>query len=386
MNVKKTFLICLGLVTGCCAMIVLIFMTEPVAQRTGAVRQTAMLVTVQSVERGTFRPVIRSLGTVEPEQDITLSPQVRGEVIVCAEAFVPGGHVKKGDVLLRIDPVDYENALMQRKSDLSQAMADLDLELGRQNVAQQDFQYLEGVLSEKNKALVLRKPQLDAARARVAAARAAVKQAERDLQRTTIRAPFDAHILSRNVNVGSLVSSGDNLGRLVGLETYWVVATVPVSVLRWVAVPKDGQGEGARVQIKNRTAWDTNEYREGRLHRLVGALEAGTRMARVLITVPDPQGMTLDAPPLMIGEFVEAEIEAAEMKDVVRLSRDYVRDNDTVWVMADGVLRIREADILFRDATHAYITRGLNDGDRVVTSDVSAVVDGAPLRLEGGNL
>jgi hypothetical protein len=186
------------------------------------------------------------------------------------------------------------------------------------------------------------------------------------------------------VNVGSQVAPGDPLGRLVGLDTYWVEATVPVSKLRWLRMPRNGE-EGARVRVRNRTAWPEGEYREGRLFRLVGSLEEDTRLARVLIEVSDPLAREGDAdrPRLLLGSYVEAQIRTKRLDDVVRLNRDYVRDDETVWLMEDGVLRIRDVNVLIRDATHAYIDEGIDEEARVVTTNVSTVRDGAPLRLKG---
>lgn len=387
MNWKKTLLVCLGILLVAGAGITLIFSTEPTAERAGATRETAMLVDVVSVARDTVQPTIEAMGTVQPSQDIVLSPRVSGEIIRRSEAFTPGGYVEQGDVLLQLDPSDYENTLQQRRSDLRQAVSDLEIEMGRQNVAQQDYQLLDDTLSGENRELVLREPQLNAARSQVESARAAVQQAELNLQRTTIRAPFDAHILSRNANVGSQVGLGDNLGRLVGLDTYWVEATVPLSKLRWLTIPDDG-AQGSPVRIRNRTAWGEGEYRTGYIYRLVGALENQTRMARVLIAVPDPhsyQSDNADRPTLMIGTYVEALIQARALNDVIQLNRDYVRDDDTVWGMEDGALRIKDVNIVFRDAQYAYIDEGLSEGDRVVTTNLSTVTDGAPLRLEGSS-
>jgi RND family efflux transporter MFP subunit len=387
MNWKTTLLICLGILLAGGAVTVLIFSTEPDAERTGASRETAMLVDVITVERDTVRPTVEAMGTVEPSQDVTLSPRVSGRVVRRSDNFTPGGYVEEGETLLQIDPSDYRNALQQRKSELRQAEADLKLEMGRQDVAQQDYELLADTLSEANRALVLREPQLNAARSEVESARAAVEQAELNLQRTTITAPFDAHILERNVNVGSQVAPGDDLGRLVGRETYWVETTVPMSKLRWLQLPGDGE-TGAPVQVRNRTAWPEGTDRSGTLFRVVGALEEQTRMARVLVEVPDPLAYrteNTDRPTLMIGSYVETMIQAEPLENVVRLNRDYVRSDETVWVMEDGELQIRDATIVFRDATHAYVAEGLNDGDQVVTTNLSTVRDGAPLRLEGSD-
>lgn len=386
MSTKKTLLICLLILVLGGMTTAFIFMTEPVAERSGAVRESAMLVDVTGVEQGTFVPTIQAMGTVEPSQDINLSPRVSGEVLRVASGFTPGGTVRKGEVLLQLDPADYENTLAQRQSTLSQAIADLNIELGRQKVAEQDFALLGDTLNLENRSLVLREPQLDAARANVAAARAAVEQAELELARTTLRAPFDAHILTRNVNVGSQVAPGEELGRLVGLDTYWVVATVPQSELRWLRFASSGEAP-SEVRVRNRTAWSEDEYRAGTLHQLVGALENQTRLARVIVDVPDPMAylpQNTGAPPLMIGSFVEANIAGRQLTDVIRIPRDYVRDNQRVWLMVEGTLRIQDVDIIFEDEDYAYIAGGLDVDARVVTTNLSTVVDGAPLRIGEG--
>ena len=385
MRTRTTLFICLLVILLGAGTTAVIFMTEPTAERTGAVRETAMLVEVTPVERGTFRPSIQAMGTVEPSQDIVLSPLVSGQVLQVSEDFVPGGVVRKGQILLQLDEADYENVLAQRRSALTQAQAELNIEQGRQNVARQDFELLGDTITLENRSLVLREPQLEAARAQVESAQAAVDQAKLDLERTTVRAPFNAHVLSRTVYVGSQVGQGEALGRLVGRETYWVVATLPQAQLRWLTFP-ERDAEPSQVEIRNRTAWKGSEYRIGTLHQLVGALENQTRLARVIIDVPDPLGYTntnQELPPLMIGSFVEATIEAKPLDGVVRLNRDYVRKDNTVWVMKDGILQIREVEVVFQDAQYAYIVEGLEADDQVVITNLSTVVEGAPLRLEG---
>ncbi|NGP76120.1 efflux RND transporter periplasmic adaptor subunit [Balneolaceae bacterium YR4-1] len=386
MNWNKTLLISVIILLTGGAVTALIFTTEPEASRSGATQETAMLVNIIEVNRDNYQPIIEAMGTVRASQDITLSPRVSGQIVERSDEFTPGGYVREGDTLLRIDPSDYENNLEQQRSELQQAMADLDLEMGRQEAAEKEYELYGDTLSEQNKARILRKPQLDAVRAQVAAARAAVNRAEMDLKRTTLTAPFDAHIISRNVNIGSQVAPGNNLGRLVGLDTYWVEASVPLSKLRWLNIRNNDNSEGSEVRIRNRTAWQADEYRSGTLFKMVGFIEEQTRMARVLVEIPDPMAYRDEnsgSPSLIIGSFVETNIEGNELTDVIRLNRDYVRSNDTVWIMEDGKLRIRDIDVVMRDANYAYISEGLNDTDKVVTTNLSTVSDGAPLRLEG---
>lgn len=364
-----------------------IFLTEPTAKSEGASKKTAMLVDVVSVEKGDFKPVITATGTVRPVDDVVLSPLVGGQIVRRDASFTPGGTVDKGQVLLQIDPSDYRNTLELRRSELQQSQTDRNMEMGRQQVAEQDLSLIGGdSLSSEEKELVLRKPQLEAVNANVKATKASVDQAQLNLARTTIRAPFDAQIIDQNVTIGSQVSPGDNLGRLVGTDAYWVEMTVPVSQLRWLAFPRNGGERGSSVELRSRTAWKPGETRTGYLFNQVGALDNQTRLSRVLVKVEDPLAQKQEnegQPPLIIGSFVEARIQAEPIENVVRLNRDYVRSNNTVWVMEDEKLQVREVEIVLSDAENAYINSGLEDNDKVVTTNLSTVADGVGLRTEG---
>lgn len=379
-----TLLICGLLLVAGGAALLLIFGTEPGAERETAVRETAMLVEVTEPEAGTFRPTIEAMGVVRPAREITLRARVGGRVVDLSEDFEPGGYPDEGETLLRIDDADYQNALEQRESELDQAIADLEMERGQQAKARQDYQDLGRDLSPEREALVLREPQLRSAEAQVKSARSALEQARLELERTTITAPFDAQVLTREVNLGSEVAPGDPLAQLAGLDTYWVEATVPVEKLRWLSFTEDENGRGSPVQVRNRTAWPGSLHRQGHLYRLIGELEANTRMARVLVAVDDPlarEEESLGVPPLMIGAFVESRIRGRPIEGVSRISREYIRQDDTVWLMEDGQLAISPVDILFRDAEHAYIRDGLDAGDRVVTTDLATVEEGVGLRV-----
>ena len=138
------------------------------------------------------------------------------------------------------------------------------------------------------------------------------------------------------------------------------------------------------MHIRNRAAWPEGTFREGSVHRLIGELEDQTRLARVLITVADPlshEPESAGLPPLMIGSFVEARIAGLPLQDVIRIDREYVRQDDTIWINENGVLRIGELEIAFRDDEFAYIRAGLDVEDQVITTNLATVFDGAALRM-----
>jgi len=381
-KVGVSILACLLLIAGAGGASYLIFASEPTARSESATRRSAALVQTIVVERGTHRPRLEVLGAVEPARDVLLGPRVSGEIVGVESAFVPGGLVSEGEALLRIDPADFERVLTTRRSEMMQVQAELAIEQGRQTVARQEFELLGEDIDPANRALVLREPQIESIRARLQSARAAVEQAELDLERTVVKAPFDAQILTRDVNVGSQIAPGDALARLVGVDEYWVMASVPLRDLRWLrfASPEEA---GSPVRVRHSTAWPPGVFREARVSRLIGTVDDETRLARVLVTVPDPLGRESDGPPLILGTIVRLEIEGVAIEDVVRLDRDYLRQNDTVWVMAGDALEIRQVDVVFRDAEHAYIRDGLEEGEHVVTTSLATVTEGLPLRRAG---
>lgn len=384
MSWKKTLITSVLILFGSVAVLGLIFSTEPEAERSGLAKESAMLVQVETVEKGTFNPIITATGTVQASQEIMLGARIEGEVMYRSPEFVPGSFVEKGDILVQIDSTDYVNELMQARSELRQAESALQREMGLQEAAKREYALLDDSLSEPNRALVLRQPQLLATRAQVEAAQATVNQAQLNLDRTTIRAPFNAYILDQYVNTGSLVSPGENIGQLAGIDTYWVEAAVPLNKLRWFNFQE--AGEGSPVQIRSRTAWDEEEYREGNLFKMLGSLENETRMAQVLVEIQDPMSVqpgNEDLPRLIIGSFVETNIQGKALNDVVMVNRDHIRSNETIWVMEGDSLDIREVEIQFQDSEFAYVSSGLEDGDRVVTTNLANVTQGAPLRFEG---
>lgn len=378
-------IICAAILVGTYFAILWIYSTEPVAQKAKTTRKSSALVDVIKVEYGTYSPGLSVLGTVRPAQQISLRPRVNGQVIELSPKFVPGGMIQKGDLLLKVDPADFENAVSISMSELEQACAQMEIEEARQRLAKKELELLKGSIDGANRGLVMREPQIASIKAQVSAAEASVDRAKLNLERTKIIAPFDAQVLSRTVNVGSQVGTANDLGQLVGLEEYWVMAAVPIRNLRWVAFPDEDNGEGgSSVTLRNPDAWGSGVTREGKVSRLIGALDEQTRLARVLIVVDDPLGRSNDAPPLILDSLLDTEIEGKPLENVVRLDRNYIRDEDTIWVRKDGKLEIREVQVDFRDGEHVFISKGLDDGDEVVISTLATPAEGIGLKKRDG--
>ena len=385
MEKKKIIIICAAILAVAAVAIFLIYSTEPDTEREGATKKLAMLVEVIEVKKGDYQPVISATGTVLAVEDIVLSPLVTGQIVRRSPSFVPGGFAEKGAILLQIDPSDYSNVVELRKAELLQTKTNLSTEMGRQKIAVQDLALIGGdTLSPEEEELVLRKPQLEAVKANIKSARATVDQAQLNLSRTTIRSPFDAHIISQMVSTGSQVAPGDNLGRLVGADFYWVEVSVPVSKLKWLRFPENDTENGSMASITSSTAWANGDSREGFVNKQIGALDGQTRLARVLVKIADPLAKKEEnqgKPKLMIGAFVEVGMQVNVIENVIELNRDYIRTNNTVWVMKNGKLEIRDVDVVLTDASNAYISSGLANNEQVVTTNLSTVAKGLELRM-----
>jgi RND family efflux transporter MFP subunit len=346
-------------------------------------KQEARLVEVTTVSPETTRITVEAWGTVQAARQVKLQSQVAGEVKRTGDGFEPGAHVSKNELLLQIDPADYQLAVRQRRADLTKAQADLALEEGRRAVAEQEFELLakETGATEDERRLMLREPQRETARAAVASAEAALSEARLNLARTTVKAPFNALVLDRQVNTGTRVSNGAELATLVDTDTFWVELAVPAASLRWLELPADGQ-PGSKVLLYQEQVWGKERYREGRVIRVRGDLDEKGRMARLLVAVDDPLSLhDPQQPPMLLGAFVRAEIAGRELPDVLALKRGWLRDDDTLWLMnQENKLVIRRLQPLYSSSDNVYVQDGIEPGERIVTSELAVPVDGMPLR------
>jgi len=348
--------------------------------------RNATLVEVRTVHSGTRQTLVHAMGTVMPSRQVQLMPQVSGEVIALGPHLVPGGFFRAGEEVLRIDPTDYRIAVQQLASEVAQVEAEIQLEQGKQLVARKEYELLGESVSEEEKALMLRQPQLDTLKASLEAARGRLEQARVDLGRTQIDAPFNAVVQSRDINVGSRVTPSVPLATLAGTDAFWIEISVPVSQLRWIRLPGPQGEKGSVVRVYDEAAWGGEAYRLGHVIRLAAAVEPEGRMARMLVEVDDPLAREkgqAGKPILLIGAYVRVEIEGRHLDNVIALPRDLVREGDRAWVMSgDGRLEIRPLDILFRGRDEVLVNGGVSDGERLVVTDLSAPVEGMQLRLQ----
>jgi RND family efflux transporter MFP subunit len=338
----------------------------------------ALPVETAVAESGDYTVVVEAMGQVIPATSAQIRPQVGGEIITTADGFVPGGFFAQDDVMLQIEPADYELAVKKQQALFQQAEAAYRLEMGRQEVAKNELEMLERTTGKKpaNTALALRRPQLDQARAEMEKVKADLDTAQLALSRTAVKAPFNALVTERRAVRGDRVAAQEIVATLAGTDEYWVELSVPLSDLRWLhfLAPAEIVLDGKRGA------------RQAQLVRMTGRLDEASRLAGVLVAVADPMLLAKDAAitdfSMMLGDYVRVRIKGKQLTNTVRVPLAWLRDGSIVWTAQDGLLKFNAVQILREDRDYAYIAEGLTAGDMVVTSDISVPVEGMKIRTD----
>jgi RND family efflux transporter MFP subunit len=326
--------------------------------------------------------IIRGEGTVRPLREINLVPQVGGKVVDVSPALVDGGVFKKGDTLLRIDPVDYQLALTLAKAKVKDAESRVQLAKEEAAAAQEEWQLLFNDDSKDNKKpppLVAKEPQLAAAQAQLEADQADLRKAMLNLERTVLTAPFDGRVGEESVDVGQYVIPGQTLGSLYSIEAAEIVLPLEDEDLFWFDVPgfTMDKGPGSAAVIRARVAGQQLSW-SGRVVRTEGKLDERTRMIDVVIRVEKPYARK---PPLAVGLFVKVDIQGKTLPKVALIPRAALRQGDVVWVVdEDNRLHFRRVEVSRIQGDEAVVRGGLEDGEKVVTTPLKAVTDGMVVR------
>jgi RND family efflux transporter MFP subunit len=357
--------------------------TAPQVERKPAVRQ-ATIVDVLTAKMEDVKPVITAMGTVVPAREIVLRARASGEVRHLAPRFIPGGYIAKDELILQLDAEDYAVEIQKAESALAKARGNLALEEGNQTIAREEVQLLLEASGETLSVtdLAMRKPQLMQAQADIASAEADLLRARLNLSRTEIRAPFNCLVVARNVDLGSLVNPQDSLATLVSVDEYWVEAAVPMDRLSLLDLARE---DGYPALVRSQAGggqW------QGQTLRTTGRLNEASRMATLMVRVGNPLGLGSQKsdPQMMLNDYVSVEITGKTISSVVGLSRDALRDNQTLWIHNKGRLEIRKVDIVWKQGGRVFVGKGLMPGEQVVVSNLSTAVDGMHISTsEKGN-
>jgi len=333
-----------------------------------------------------FTVVIESQGTVSARTESTLIPEVAGKILKVSANFREGGFFEEGDVLLEIDPRDYETALTIAKANLADARVRLAEEEEQAKQAQIDWERLG--TGNRPTDLVLRVPQLARARANVEAAEARVLEAERNLERTRITAPYDGRVLTKSVDIGQVVGLNTVLARVYAVD--YAEIRLPLTMTEYAFLDMQPVIRGEQKKQNQLPATFTSSFGEdlvnweGRIVRVEGAIDTRSRQIFVIGQVDDPYGPG-HAEPLKVGLFVNAAIQGSVLENVYILSRTAYREASYILTL-DEDYRIRRTPvkplwmdkdvIVFRDSS-------IPAGTLVTTTPIPLAIDGLKVQPAG---
>ncbi|MBA6288155.1 efflux RND transporter periplasmic adaptor subunit [Colwellia sp. MB3u-4] len=346
----------------------------------------APLVEVKKIARQDVGFVIASQGSVLPSTQTQLISEVSGQITFVNEKFNVGGFFTQGEVLLSIDDINYQVALLQAQSQLDAAKALLIEEQAKKDQAEEQWLLTKRALSEAP-VLALRLPQLQKAKADIKAAKANVIGAEVKLARTKIIIPYDAIVKEKQVDIGQYVSMGSALTTIFAVDYAEVRLPIKPRDVGFLNLPKINAQQSSRSTVDIYTKVNGTEHRwASNLTRYEGEVDSRSRVHYVIAQIDDPYSVLSSSKhqELRIGSFVNAKISGKEVKDIVIIPRDALHGANRVYLVdKDNKLHIQEINILRNDATYVYSHDSFGAGFRLVTTQMQAPVEGMALRVLG---
>jgi RND family efflux transporter MFP subunit len=348
--------------------------SAPESKRARPEAPTPLVDVVDSLPRD-YPLSLHASGTLGSALELEVRPQVGGRIERLHPDFEPGGRIPAGETIIAIEQADYRLALAAAEADVAKARAAIAIEDGRRVVAREELDILQGSveIDQASRELALRKPQLQQVRAELQAAQNRLQQAQLDLQRTALTLPHDVIVIERSRVAGEVVAARELVGRVARADEFWLELRVQPAVLTRIRA-RDAQTPGSRV-----TVHDKGSRFPGEVVRIRPQLASGSRLAGVIVAIPTDR---VAPGRLLLGSYLEAEIDAGRLERQIRVPRRALRGNQRVWVVdAEGILRVRAAALNWESDQQVFLDPAtLQSGDRVVISRVTGMVPGAEVR------
>lgn len=337
---------------------------------------------VDEVKEETVTISVYTQGEVRPKIEIELIPQVSGRIVAISPSFAEGAEFGAGATLVKIDDTDYKLAVIRAMAQVAGAQVAVQRELANAKIKEEHW--LDKRSSGEPTPYALNKPQVMEAEANLLAAQADLKEAELNVARTEINAPFLGRVVEKSVGIGQFVSAGTHLGRVFSTATVEIRLPLTDVQLAELNLPIGFMADAFNAPVVQFTAKvGTQEHTwTGRIVRTNASVDSRTRMIFAIAEVEDPYGLGSDGgAPLAVGMFVKAEIASVHSQTALVLPRLALRNADKVYVINDdNRLEIRTVDVLSTSDEFVLVTNGVKPGEKVVTSTIPAAVDGMEVR------
>ena len=402
MSRTTSWLVAGAILIGASGLAVFLVSQRPEPERRPPPSQIPFAITAPAQAGEGAIPVFGS-GTVRPRAEVDVAAEVSGKVVWVDQAFESGGRVREGQVLFRIDDVDYRSAVEKARANVALQRVEVLKAREEAQVARKQYEQFKERQAESGAAseaspLALWQPQLEAAEAALARDAATLAETELNLARTAVKAPFSGVVRTESVDVGQFVAAGRGVARLYASDAVEVVVPLPDSDAAlipglWDLRAGDGNREVA-VQVLadyggGRYVWN------GYVDRVEGVLDEQTRTLDVIVRVPEPYGSGVPEaggredgdedpgagePPLLVGKFVDVELEGVAPDAWVTVRRPALRPGNEVWAVRDGKVTIVPVTVLQRADDEVYVTGALQPGDAVIVGGLQIATEGMAVR------
>lgn len=422
----RKWLILPPLVVGIVVVVVLVRNRPELKHK--AEQEESRVLRVISVAAVDVIPRAIGYGTAEPGRVWKAVAEVKGRVVETHSVLKPGAMVKKGELLVRIDPAEYQLAVSQLNADIAQVNAQLEeltvkeandrasLKIEEQSLAlaEREFERAKALLQRDassagevdqqertmltqrqsvqhlRNSLDLLPHQRRALKATLAVKKAKLEQAQLDVGKTVIEAPFDCRLGDLSIELDQFLAVGQFLFEAHSIAMTEIEAQIPLDQLRnlidpqhRLRVPVNMDQETVKelfdfdVCVRFRSGDFEAEW-EGRVVRIREQIDPQTRTIGLVIAVDEPYQKAIPGkrPPLVQGMYCEIELRGAARMGRVVIPRSALRDGHVYVVDDDNRLQQRNVDVGFAQSNFFCLRDGLQAGERLVVSDPTPAIEG----------
>lgn len=435
-SVRRTLAILVPLLTGVAIASWLIAQRQPPTKDSSSAEPPTAVAYIEAPAIA-WVPRATGYGEARPARTWRGTAEVAGRVVERHPQLESGAILPAGTRLLQIDRTDYELAAAEMEASIAARRAQLEelatrrenlrksleIERRRLEVAEREFERLQRLsdqgtaspadVDRQQRELLQQRQavqevestlaQLPAERRRLEAElerdRARLAQAQRNLPRTVVKAPFDIRISDVRAEFGQYARVGDVLLEGDGIAATEVEAEVPVNQFRAILDPArrppdadptrldqllPAMGLSANVSLRTSGGTSPMARWSARIDRISDAIDTRTRTVGVVVVVDDPyaKAQPPERPPLVKGMYVEVRICAPARPRAVVVPRSAIHQDRLYIVGDDQRLEIREVDVRYRYGDFAVVASGLEEGERVIVSDPVPAVAGMRLAAE----
>jgi RND family efflux transporter MFP subunit len=319
------------------------------------------VVQTSKLTKGSIVPFWHTSGFVISAEFVKIHARVSGNISSINSVATPGGFLKKGQWLAKLETIDFDLALKSQQAQLEQAYANLSLKQADQILAKEELLLLNNIKGlHIDESLVLREPQLTVAKAKVSVAINNVDKANLNLYRTTILMPFDGKVMNKDVGIGSKVSTNTALFSVVNTDTYWLEVKIPHRFLAFL--DKEQLADVSQTRL-----WGEGKYRKAKFVSILPELDDKDRQVKVLLAIDEPQDKIANQPQVFINDFLNVKLKGKPIDNAWLIKHSWLQSDNTIWVVdKNKTLQKRAVEVLFKGRDVIYVHTEIYPGDRAL--------------------